>query len=50
MLGATVAKHKPRNEWIEVITSKSKPQQKCGGYSIVFWQDLDKLLTNEFEV
>ena len=49
MLGETVAKYKPKEEWFELITTKSKLHQKCAGYSVVFWKDLDELLTKEFE-
>lgn len=49
MLGETVAKYKPKEEWFELITTKSKPDQKCSGYSVVFWRNLDELLTKEFE-
>ncbi|WMI68176.1 hypothetical protein [Mangrovimonas sp. YM274] len=49
MLGETVAKYKPKDDWFELIKTKSKPHQKCAGYSIIFWRNLDELLTNEFE-
>ncbi|MDB4534691.1 hypothetical protein N9242_07455 [Vicingaceae bacterium] len=49
MLGETVAKYKPKEEWFELITTKSKSDQKCSGYSVVFWKNLDELLTIEFE-
>lgn len=49
MLAETVAKYKPKEEWFELITTKSKPQQNCAQYSLVFWRNLDELLRNEFE-
>lgn len=49
MLGEVVVKYKPKEEWFELITTKSVSQQKCSGYSVVFWRNLDKLLKNEFE-
>jgi hypothetical protein len=49
MLGETVAKYKPKEEWFELITTKSKSDQKCSGYSVIFWRNLDELLKNEFE-
>lgn len=49
ILGETVAKYKPKKEWFELIITKSKPSQKCSGYSVIFWRNLDELLTNEFE-
>ena len=49
MLAETVAKYKPKDEWFELITTKSKPYQKCAGYSVVLWRNLDELLTNIFE-
>ncbi len=49
MLGETVAKHKPKDSWFELIATKSKPYQKCTGYSVILWRNLDELLINEFE-
>ena len=49
MLGESVAKHKPKEEWFELITTKSKSDQKCSGYSVVLWRNLDDLLKKEFE-
>lgn len=49
MLAETVAKYKPKDEWFELITTKSKPHQERSGYSVILWRNLDDLLTNEFE-
>ena len=49
MLGEITTKYKPKDEWFELITTKSKPHQKDTGYSVIFWRNLDKLLINEFE-
>ena len=49
MLGETVAKYKPNADWFELITTINYTSQKCAGYSVVLWRNLDELLTNEFE-
>ena len=49
MLGETLAKYKPKDGSIKLIGTKSNSLQTCGGYSIIFWRDLDEHIMNEFE-
>ncbi|WP_258098918.1 hypothetical protein [Marinoscillum pacificum] len=49
MLAETIAKYKPKQECFELIKTGSSPQQKCTGYSVIFWRELDELLEKEFE-